>query len=305
MDKSMDWQGHSGKVMDAVKGFDVIECTACGFRHIVPIPSPKELEEVYRQDYYAKEKPQNFERFREDLDWWNLVYDDQYEFLEEVLGASRRRILDIGSGPGYFLLQGKKRGWQCKGVEPSTQSVAYSRELGLDVVEDFLGEHSVAGLGEFDVVHLGHVLEHIPQPQSFLGLIKKLLLPAGLVCLVVPNDYNPFQQALREVCGFKPWWVSPPHHINYFDFASLEELLTKHGFRTLRRQATFPIDMFLLMGDNYIGNNDLGRVCHGRRKAFEQNLHKAGLAAIQRKLYDAFAEVGIGREIVLIAELVS
>jgi hypothetical protein len=63
-------------------------------------------------------------------------------------------------------------------------------------------------------------------------------------------------------------------------------------------ESTFPIDLFLLFGDNYVGNDDVGRACHARRKNFELSLNAAGLNGLKRKLYKSFSELGLGREIV-------
>ena len=146
-----EWQKHKGTVVDSVKGFDVIECRLCQFKHIVPIPTAEDLQAVYRHEYYTKEKPLYLQRYREDLDWWNLVYGDRYDTVEQHLPPKRRRILDIGSGPGFFLLHGKQRGWQTVGLEPSAQAAAHSRELGLEIVEEFLTEDSAfAGEEYFD-----------------------------------------------------------------------------------------------------------------------------------------------------------
>ncbi|MBI2353863.1 MAG: class I SAM-dependent methyltransferase [Deltaproteobacteria bacterium] len=300
MPKSISWQNHCGEILDSVAGFDIIECRTCGFRHITPIPTPEELEKVYREDYYSTEKPLYLERHREDLEWWNLVYGERYDLFEQLLPSVRRRIVDVGSGPGFFLLQGKERGWDALGIEPSSQSAAHSRELGLEIVEEFLDDTLVTQLGTFDVVHLSQVLEHIPHPHDMVKRAHGLLAPGGLLCVIVPNDYSPFQHALRTACGFQPWWVAPPHHINFFDFASLKQLLERCGFEVLHQETTFPIDLFLLMGDNYIGNDDLGRACHGRRKNFELNLAKAGLGQVKQQLYQALAGLGLGREVVLI-----
>jgi hypothetical protein len=81
----------------------------------------------------------------------------------------------------------------------------------------------------------------------------------------------------------------------------LQNLVERAGFKTLLKEATFPIDLFLLMGDNYIGNDPLGRSCHSKRKKMELNLDKSGSNLIKRELYARLAEIGIGREIVMYA----
>jgi SAM-dependent methyltransferase len=299
-----EWSGHRGEIAESVNHFDVIECQRCGFKHIIPIPTAKELETAYQHDYYTREKPLYLERHREDLEWWNLVYSERYEILERYLEEGRRRILDIGSGPGFFLLNGKNRGWQVKGIEPSMQAAEHSHNLGLDVVNAFYSEEIARGLGHFDAVNMSEVLEHIPDPGLLLSLVFNQLDEGGLVCIVVPNDFNPFQIVLRDHLGYKPWWVAPPHHINYFDFNSLSNLVKKCGFEVIHREATFPIDMFLLMGENYVGNDELGRSCHGKRKMFEKNLDHAGIKSLKQDIYQSLAELGIGREVVLFARKV-
>ena len=300
--KKKSFEDHIGVVIESVSGFDVIDCEKCGFKHIVPIPGTEELTEVYKEDYYTTEKPLYLERAKEDLDWWKLVNSERYELFERHLKAGRRRLLEVGSGPGFFLQIGKERGWETLGIEPSEKAADHARGLGLDIVCDFLTDECAKGLGTFDVVYMHEVLEHIPDPEAMLYRAFSLLAPGGLCLVVVPNDYNPFQAALRSTMGFEPWWVAPPHHINYFNSTSLAELLKRTGFDIAHLETTFPIDIFLLMGDNYVGDDSLGRECHKRRMNFELNMERSGLSNLKRSIYKSFGELGIGREIVLLAK---
>jgi hypothetical protein len=67
-------------------------------------------------------------------------------------------------------------------------------------------------------------------------------------------------------------------------------------------EATFPMDMFLVMGENYVGNREVGRACHARRVAFELNLRRTGHTAALRTMYRALAEAGLGRTVVALAQ---
>jgi SAM-dependent methyltransferase len=293
---------HSGPLLASVGEFDVVDCRQCGFRHVLPIPTTEMLTSAYAHEYYSKEKPLYIERYLEDREWWDSVYDARYATLEALLGPGRRRILDIGSGPGLFLARGRERGWRAKGVEPSVHAAAYSRDtLGLDVSEVFLDSASAAALGRFDAISLSLVLEHLPDPRAMLRIVHGLLEPGGVLCLVAPNDFNPIQAIAHGNLGLPAWWIAPPHHLNFFDRPSLQMLLQAVGFEVVHDEVTFPIDLFLLMGDSYIGNDALGRECHRRRMAFELNLVKAGRADLLQQLYARLATLGIGRELVFFA----
>lgn len=295
------WHEHEGEIIVSKNGFDVIDCEICGFKHITPVPTEDELNNTYQHDYYTQEKPLYLERYLEDLEWWNMVYAERYQILEQNLGIDQRTLLDIGSGPGFFLLNGKERGWKVKGIEPSERAAEHSQQLGVDVVNSFFSAMTAPGLGKFDAINMSEVLEHIPNPASLLSLVYKQLNEDGVVCIAVPNDFNPFQKVLHTYLGFKSWWVAPPHHINYFDFDSIQKLLERCGFDVIYKEATFPIDMFLLMGDNYIEDDKQGRICHAKRMMMELNLSKSGMSELKRELYRGLAKSGLGREVVIFA----
>ena len=290
---------HRGKVLDRKDGFSVIDCSSCGFRHVVPPLSERELAKLYENDFYTKEKPNYFKETKEDLPWWMATYNNYYSLMEKY--TKGRKILDVGSGPGHFLACGKKRGWNVLGIEPSPRACAYAKRRGLPVVNDFFNFENLKKHGPFDVVHMSLVLEHVPNPINFLRDARKLLKPAGLLAVFSPNDYNPLQRVLREELKFKPWWIVPRHHLNYFDFKSMKELLIRLGFKVKESLGTFPLEFFLLSGNNYVDNPTLGRKCHGERKAFEMNLYNKN-APLLNSIYQTLGEHGVGREFMIIAK---
>jgi len=300
-ERHIAWESHEGPCIAAKDGYDIIHCDMCGFRHAVPLPTPESLTREYEENYYSAEKPTFLEHAGEDQDWAELAQNDRLEAFERLLGAGRRRLLDIGSGPGFFLKTAKNRGWNVTGVEPSRQAAAHARGMGLPIVEGFFGADLAVQLGRFDAVNLNNVLEHLPDPIAILRAARDVLEPGGAICVNVPNDFSPLQIAAAATRGTGEWWLAPPHHLNYFDFATLAALLERLGFRVAEKTTSFPIEAFLLMGDNYRADPPLGRVVHGKRKKFDLALEAAGLKEVRRAFYRALAETGIGREAVVIA----
>jgi 2-polyprenyl-3-methyl-5-hydroxy-6-metoxy-1,4-benzoquinol methylase len=296
------WGDHEGPLVTKLKTHEVIACRVCGFRHVVPLPDPSELESAYREKYYTEEKPTFLAHAAEDADWGEIAARDRLEGFERLLPAERRHLLDIGSGPGFFLKTAQARGWRVLGIEPSRQAAAHARTLGVQVVEGFFNAETAAGLGQYDVVHLNNVLEHVPNALEIVCLARDLLSPGGLLCLNVPNDFSSFQTAAQKTLDLKEWWVAPPHHLNYFDFDSLTDLLPRLGLPLAERTTTFPMELFLLMGMNYTADSALGRSCHAQRKRFDLALEQSGFIETRRSFYRALAAAGLGREIVIIAK---
>ncbi|OHA78492.1 MAG: SAM-dependent methyltransferase [Candidatus Yonathbacteria bacterium RBG_16_43_6] len=289
---------HKGKILDKKEGVSIIECISCGFKHVNPIPSEEELAKFYEEEFYSKGKPNYFKETKEDLSWWMATYNNYYTLLETY--TKGRKILDVGSGPGHFLVCGKKRGWDVLGLEPSVDAWEYSKRRKLAVVNDFFSYESAKQYGPFDVIHASMVLEHVPNPATFIEDMKKLLKPNGIIAIFCPNDYNPLQEILQKKLKFKPWWVVPTHHLNYFDANSMGNLLSKTGFEVKESLSTFPMEFFLLSGKNYVKDSALGRECHRERKEFEMNLYREN-SILLNSIYRTLGTQGIGREFIIIA----
>jgi SAM-dependent methyltransferase len=293
----LEVSAHYGPIVATADGFDVIDCRACGFRHIDPLFSEDELKKFYDGEFYESERSDYFTRMEEDKEWWMLRYRHYYQLLEAH--APGRRILDIGSGPGYFLEAGHMRGWQVLGFEPSRMACDYTRARGLNVEHGFFSAQGARAHGHFDVISLSMVLEHVRDPIGLIEEARSLLVAGGLLLLISPNDFNPLQMTLWKSLGFGPWWVNPRHHLNYFDLESGRRFLAARRFEILHHETSFPLESFLIAGRNYIGNPEIGRKCHEERKAFESALF-AHDPAQMRAFTAQWAAQGIGREFLVL-----
>jgi hypothetical protein len=72
----------------------------------------------------------------------------------------------------------------------------------------------------------------------------------------------------------------------------------KYKFEVIYAQSDFPMELFLLMGDNYVDNSVVGEQCHRKRIDFEVSIP----AELRRRIYRALAEAGLGRDILMLAK---
>jgi SAM-dependent methyltransferase len=255
---------HEGPVVARNHEVDVIACHRCGFRHVMPLPEPAAIDKLYTEDFYGTLHESYIASQRANLDWWHLEFGAKYDLFEELLPAGRCSLVDVGSGPGWFVQYGSRRGWRTVGVEPGRPAALHTRDtLGENVVIDFFTPAAIAHLEPVDVVHLHNVLEHVPDPAAMLRTARGALAPGGLV--------------------------------------SVTALLRREGFEPCAHLASFPLEAFALMGEDYIADPALGKVVHGKRMQLEKNLHAAGEGARLAKVYRALGELGLGRTLTVMA----
>jgi glycosyltransferase involved in cell wall biosynthesis len=102
-----------------------------------------------------------------------------------------RRVLDVGSGPGTFLDLLRERGIPGLGIDFDPEMVDICRERGLEARVADARQLDATG-EQFDGIHAGHVVEHMPGETMvrFLEECYELLQPDGLLIVRTPNWDN-------------------------------------------------------------------------------------------------------------------
>ena len=164
--------------------------------------------------------------------------DQNYEFLARA-GLRPGRLLDIGAGSGRILARAQQDGWEVEGLELSDYLAEEgSKALGVPVhVMDFLAG-DIDPLGQFDVVVLAHVLEHLPDPVHAMERIAALLRPDGHAVLEFPNIESIDHKLKRTLSAtgirkkrYPDGWL--PGHCQEFCRRSFTFLAERTGFEVL------------------------------------------------------------------------
>ncbi len=287
----------------------VIEDPEYGYLRIDPLPSAQELEKFYRNDFYSSSYPQlndsallnqsdpvdvDFNNYR-----YKQIIDTCALFFDSVMGLN---ALDVGCGYGLALQYFRSRGLLTTGIDPSPEAAEHAAGIGQNVMTSGVDSFDVLAGAKFDIVSMLNVLEHLREPGKTLKAIRQsVLADKGILAIDVPNEFNAFQTTANAEYGLNEWWVTPPAHINYFTPSSLSRLLDACGYAIVDMISSFPMELFLLFGEQYVGNGELGKKCHNRRVLFEKNLIKHGKEDVLLAFYKTLAKLELGRQITVYA----
>lgn len=215
-----------GMLMQPARYTWLYSCPACGLEGSTLTPSissgerSAELDEVGRQEGLRSIRTANGQKILDEI--------------QDVIKTGT--LLDVGSGPGFFLSLAKERGFDVSGVEPDLKMAGVGLKQGYTVYAGFFPE-AVPDL-KFDVIVLNDVLEHIPDLVSVFAGFRSCLVEGGTLVLNCPNRLGLFYRAAKIIDRLgvggplrRMWQIGlPSPHIWYFTVAQLRELGEKEGF---------------------------------------------------------------------------
>lgn len=138
------------------------------------------------------------------------------------------RILDFGSGWGFFLAVAKEYGWDTYGLEPLPATAVYARAtFGLNIITDTLHENTFPQ-DFFDVITSFQVFEHLPYPKENILHLHKMLRKDGIILIEVPNINTWTVQIMKTRHRH---FVQD--HLNFFTIDTLSQLLVDSGFEVI------------------------------------------------------------------------
>ena len=139
--------------------------------------------------------------------------------------SEKLRVLDIGSGYGFFRKACQARGWISDGIEISRHAAKVCRELfTLDTFVGSLEEFLQATDSQYDVIVMWDFIEHVEDPLRAIQDAKSLLASRGSLFIRTPNlDAFEFEVFGGDYHSLKR------EHLNLFSPYSLSKVVRRAG----------------------------------------------------------------------------
>ena len=207
----------------------MVKCDLCDLVFVNPQPSAALLNEIYSEEYFKSKNAKKLgysDYLGEEASYRLEAGQRNLELIEMHYGKKKGGLLlDIGCAGGFFLKVARDKGWFVKGVEVSDYAAQFAREqLGLNVTTGFLKGANYQD-GEFDVITMFDVIEHVPDPVEEMREINRVMKTDGLLVMDTPNIESDAARKQKE-----NFWLIKEDHIIYFSPGTIKRLLEDSGF---------------------------------------------------------------------------
>jgi SAM-dependent methyltransferase len=221
--------------------FTYVLCRNC--KLVYQSPRPKYDQEFIDSAYASYYQFSENIELNSDTKIQHSSVDMFKEEVENLLKYDKKRnsVLDIGSAMGTFLFAAKPFYKKAIGLDVSEQMARFAEKstgatVYLKQFNEFVYEE------KFSLIHMSHVIEHVPNPVEWLHKAATLLEDDGILVINVPNKFSLsfrlqhlfYRTGLKK--QFSSTWSDPnrvPDHLYEPNVKSMLRLLRVNHFEVL------------------------------------------------------------------------
>jgi SAM-dependent methyltransferase len=189
-----------------------------------------QYDAIYRKDLEAE------------VEWLRMGAADKTDSIGILLkrcNVEPESILELGCGAGAVIKECQRRGYAKKyaGIDYSEPAIEYCRNNseGIDVRSGDIASPSFSVSGNFNVVVLSHVIEHLDEPNKVLAALSRI--DYSYLIVEVPLEDLP-------LAGVKNLLLdrtrNPAGHVQFFTAKSFIALLAGAGLRPIESRRYVP-----------------------------------------------------------------
>lgn len=193
---------------------NIYRCDDCGIVFSYP--------QLGDDDYYISGE-YRYERRdgNPELDYAKTIVEAKVR-VEEISVGRKSRVLEIGGGAGAFASAIRYRVSNITVVEPFKVYRDYISDMGIECVPSI---HDING--EYDMVVMFHVLEHMKDPIGFIRDISNRTGGKSMFYIEVPNHDDAMIGIFKNQSYIDYYYQKA--HLYYFDSVTLSNVMSSAG----------------------------------------------------------------------------
>jgi SAM-dependent methyltransferase len=193
--------------------YRMVRCSRCGLVRSDPAADAGSLESLYKESHGFEGEESNLRR----------TYGRYLRRLDHH-GRGGGKLLEIGSGTGFFLRQARDAGYDVTGVEPSRAAAEADPAVAGLIVNDVM-RPGLFDQDSFDVVCLFQVFDHISDPNALLAECRLAIRPGGLI-LALNHDVDALTNRLMR--DRSP--IVDIEHTHLYSLDTMSAIFSRSGF---------------------------------------------------------------------------
>lgn len=138
---------------------------------------------------------------------------------------NKSQVIELASNDGYLLQFFKEKGIPVQGVDPAKNITKAAIEKGIPTISEFfcikLAKEMVEKGIQADLLIGNNVLAHVPDINDFVGAMKILLKPHGVITMEFPH--------LMRLIEGNQYDTIYHEHFSYLSFLTTEKIFLEHG----------------------------------------------------------------------------
>jgi 2-polyprenyl-3-methyl-5-hydroxy-6-metoxy-1,4-benzoquinol methylase len=209
--------------------FQLLYSEALDMLETFPQPKAENLSEYYKSEDYISHTDTKRNLLEKVYHLVRTISLKRKLKLINSFQSESKTLLDIGCGTGDFLATAQNDNWKITGIEPNknARQIANSKTNNSVFEIEYL---ETLKENSFDVITLWHVLEHLPELELHIKLLKHLLKPNGTLVIAVPNFKS------YDAKHYENFWAAydVPRHLWHFSKTSITELFKKENIKLIK-----------------------------------------------------------------------
>jgi len=235
--------GRAYIIFKRTDGVGFYRCKKCGLVYASPRFDEQSLLNIYEGDGYVDEiykiEWNGYEQWLESPSF--IMENRKVDLISRYL-SSGSVILDVGCSVGLFVRLAIERGYDCRGIEPSSRFYEIGVERFRSPIEHSKLEDYKCEPESLDCIVLWDVIEHLYDPIDMINRCYGLLKKGGYLIVHVPNHNSISFRYKTMLCktglrGQEFRHFGYPWHVYNFNKKSLGILMAKGNFSPISWQS--------------------------------------------------------------------